>query len=434
MDGSPQLQFETENPEYLLAARICETLQKSGFTAWLAGGCVRDAILGVTPADFDVATNATPDQIEEIFPKTVAVGKAFGVIVVVEGKNQVEVATFRMDGEYKDGRRPQSIQLSTPEEDARRRDFTVNALFYDLKNGEIHDFAGGREDIEKKIIRAVGVPEQRFAEDHLRILRAVRFVSQLGMTLEPGTAQAVFAHVGWIKDVSGERIFDELSKLLKGKNRIEALQLLLEKDFLKTLFPDFFAEKTPALVSAEAYFQKWQTNLDVSQELVLWFSFLLWLQTVLRSPWTPEQLEKIAGDLRFSKELKQNIKAGFQWYGKKDLFSGSVSMGELLEYSFEPGPSLGLRAHEIFALTDEHRQILSQTLKRYHELFSLHRLEHPVGMPKSLVAAADFADGKAGRIIQGPELGLALKKCYQWQLENPRWNAEQIIEFWKQHG
>jgi tRNA nucleotidyltransferase/poly(A) polymerase len=364
----------------------------------------------------------------------VAVGKAFGVIVVVEGQIQVEVATFRTDGEYKNGRHPESIQLSTPEEDARRRDFTVNALFFDLKAGQVIDFVGGREDIEKKIIRAVGNPEKRFTEDHLRILRAVRFVSQLGMELDTATAQAAFDHVNWIKDVSGERIFDELSKLLRGKKRVEAMQLLLDKKFLETLFPDFFAGKALASISAEAYFQKWQINLDVSQELTQWFSFLLWLQAVLRSPWSPEQLEKIAEQLRFSKELKQNIKAGFQWFNKKDLFTGKIPMGEILEYSFEHGPSLGIRAHEVFALTDEYRQTLSQTLKKYHELFGIHRSEHPVGMPKSLVFAADFADGKVGKAVRGPELGLALKKCYQWQLENPHWNAQQIIDYWKQHG
>lgn len=434
MDGSPQLQFDTENPEYLLAREVCETLQKFGSTAWLAGGCVRDAIMGATPADYDVATNATPDQIEKLFPKTVAVGKAFGVIIVVEGQIQVEVATFRTDGEYKDGRRPESIQLSTPEEDARRRDFTVNALFYDLKAGQVIDFVGGREDIDKKIIRAVGDPEKRFAEDHLRILRAVRFVSQLGMKLETETAKATFAHVDWIKDVSGERIFEELSKLLKGKNRIEALQLLVEKNFLQTLFPDVFRGKTPASVSPESYFQKWQINLDVKQELRHWFSFFLWIQAMLRTQWQPEDLEKISEQLRFSKELKQNIKAGFLWFNKKDLFSGKIPLGEILEYSFEQGPSLGIRAHEVFALTDEHRQTLSQTLKKYHELFGIHRSEHPIGMPKSLVVAADFSDGKLEKSVKGPDLGLALKKCYQWQLENPRWNAEQIFDYWKQHG
>jgi len=430
------LEFDQNNPEFILAREVCETLQKSGHQAWLAGGCVRDALIGAVPADFDVATSASPDEIEKLFPKTVAVGKVFGVIIVVEGSLQIEVATFRQDGEYKDGRRPDKIVLSTPEEDAKRRDFTINALFYDFKTKQVIDFVNGQKDLAAGIIRAVGEPHKRFAEDHLRLLRAVRFVSQLGMKLETETDKAMTADVALIKDVSGERLFDELNKLLKGKKNIEALRLLFEKKFLDVLFPKVkFSFRDPAV-----YFKNWSDNKDVPVEMKLWFSFLLWLEVMKGSPWSEVEIEKLGEQLRFSRELKQNIKAGFLWLHKKDLFSdktNGVGLGELLEYSFEPGPSLGIKAHEVFHLTDEAKQTLSQVLKKYHELFAIHRSETPSGMPKSLVVAKDFSKDSrylAGRIVTGPELGIALKKCYQWQLENPRWNAEQILNYWKQHG
>lgn len=424
------IEFDQNNPEYILAREVCETLQKQGHKAWLAGGCVRDALIGAVPTDFDVATSASPDEIEKLFPKTVLVGKAFGVIIVVEGQLQIEVATFRQDGDYNDGRRPEKIVLSSPEEDARRRDFTINALFYDFQTGQVIDFVSGLEDLKQGIIRAVGEPQKRFAEDHLRILRAIRFVSQLGMKLEPETDKAVTSDVALIKDVSGERIFDELTKLLRGKKNVEGLRLLSEKKFLNVLFPNVtLASRDPA-----PYFQNWSDNKDVSQEMKLWFSFLLWLEVMKTSTWSESELDKISEQLRFSRELKQNIKAGFFWLHKKDLFNGGVSLGELLEYSFEPGPSLGIKAHEIFRLTDEAKQTLSQGLKKYHELFSIHRSETQVGMPKSLVVAKDFSLEKAGRVVTGPELGLALKKCYQWQLENPRWSAKQLLDYWKQHG
>jgi len=173
------------------ALNILKQIRSAGFTATFAGRAVRDKLLGRTPKDYDIATNALPEQIEELFEKTVAVGKAFGVIMVVQNNIETEVATFREDAGYQDGRRPDSVTFCGAEEDAKRRDFTVNGMFYDPIKDEVIDYVGGKVDLEKKIIRAIGDPERRFAEDHLRMLRAVRFAHTLGFTIDPFAVHAM---------------------------------------------------------------------------------------------------------------------------------------------------------------------------------------------------------------------------------------------------
>lgn len=216
---------------------IYHKLQSHGYKAFLAGGCVRDALLGIAANDLDLATDATPDQIEGLFDRTVNVGKVFGVMRVLVGESDIEVATFRTDGDYKDGRRPEGVLFSSPQEDAQRRDFTVNALFYDLKSHEILDFVQGEEDLRKGILRTVGAPEMRFAEDHLRLLRAARFVSQLSFTLEKASFEALKKMASLVTTVSGERIRDEMCKLLRGKSVTPGLQVMESSGLLRELFP-----------------------------------------------------------------------------------------------------------------------------------------------------------------------------------------------------
>jgi len=219
-----------------LATQIVQTLHKHGFDAYFAGGCVRDKLRGVEPKDFDIATSALPDQVQKLFPKTVPVGVQFGVIIVVEQDENFEVATFRTEGGYQDGRRPTKVEFSNVEEDARRRDFTVNGLYYDVKTKKVLDFVGGQEDLKKKVLKTIGDPEARFLEDHLRMLRAVRFAVQLGFAIAPETLDAIRKHAPKIAKVSAERIRDEFSKILtspepaRGVRELDALGLL--KEFL----------------------------------------------------------------------------------------------------------------------------------------------------------------------------------------------------------
>jgi poly(A) polymerase len=195
------------------AASVVSRLREAGFAAFWVGGCVRDFLLGREPQDYDIATEARPDQIEKLFKRTIAVGRKFGVMVVVEDKQQFQVATFRAEAEYRDGRRPEKVVFANAEADALRRDFTVNGLFYDPLTEKIHDWVGGEKDLRAKIIRTIGAPEERFAEDHLRLLRAVRFAAQLGFEIEPRTFAAVKSLAPKIKLISAERIRDELLKL-----------------------------------------------------------------------------------------------------------------------------------------------------------------------------------------------------------------------------
>jgi tRNA nucleotidyltransferase/poly(A) polymerase len=195
------------------AREIVAQLQQAGFAAFWVGGCVRDFLLGREPQDFDVATDAKPEQVEKLFKKIIPVGKKFGVIIVVESGHQFQVATFRAEADYQDGRRPEKVVFANAEADALRRDFTVNGLFYDPLTKQIHDWVGGEKDLRAKIIRTIGAPEERFGEDHLRLLRAVRFAAQLNFKIESKTFAAIQKLAPKIKLISAERVRDELVKL-----------------------------------------------------------------------------------------------------------------------------------------------------------------------------------------------------------------------------
>ena len=220
------------------AREICARLSERGHVAYFAGGCVRDMVRSLTPKDFDVATDAQPEIVQQIFPHTYAVGAKFGVIVVVENGTNFEVATFRSDGRYLDHRRPTAVRFSSPEEDAKRRDFTINGMFFDPARNEVIDFVGGRADLEKKIIRAIGDPEQRFDEDRLRMLRAVRFSTVLDYQIDQTTWNALAANAASITQISAERTRDELVKIFLSPNRVRGWDLLDQSGLLRAVLPE----------------------------------------------------------------------------------------------------------------------------------------------------------------------------------------------------
>lgn len=227
-----------------LATHICRTLHAAGFQAYLVGGCVRDLLLGRDPQDYDVATDAHPARVQELFPSSVDVGARFGVILVVENNAEVEVATFRSDLGYSDGRHPDRVEYScSPEEDVRRRDFTMNGLMLDIETQQILDFVGGREDLRHKIVRAIGPPELRFREDRLRMVRAVRFASRFDYIIEPATFAAILAAAPHIAEVSAERLRDEITKLLTEGAARRAFELLDQTGLLQTCLPEISAMK-----------------------------------------------------------------------------------------------------------------------------------------------------------------------------------------------
>ena len=227
-----------------LAGHICRTLRGAGHQAYLVGGCVRDILLGREPADYDVATDATPDRVQQLFPHSLAVGAQFGVIIVTEDPRaldspQVEVATFRSDVGYSDGRHPDRVVYATSAgEDVKRRDFTINALLLDTETNEVLDFVGGREDLRAGIIRAIGRPADRFREDKLRMARAVRFAARFGYGIEAATFAAVIQLAPEIRQVSAERLRDELTKLLIEGAARRGFELLDETRLLIELLPE----------------------------------------------------------------------------------------------------------------------------------------------------------------------------------------------------
>ena len=220
------------------ALRVVERLAEAGHVAYFAGGCVRDMLRGEQPHDYDIATDATPEEIEAIFPRTIPVGRQFGVVIVVMGGEQFEVATFRGEGTYSDGRHPDEVHPTDPREDALRRDFTINALFYDPRADKIIDYVGGERDIREGLVRAVGDPDQRFGEDKLRMMRAVRFAARFGYRIEERTFEAIVRHAPEIKVVSAERVREELARLLTGPGRGRGVEMLHETGLLREILPE----------------------------------------------------------------------------------------------------------------------------------------------------------------------------------------------------
>jgi tRNA nucleotidyltransferase/poly(A) polymerase len=225
------------------AIKILRQLRRKGFEALLAGGCVRDMLLGQRAKDYDVATNAQPKDVTGLFKRTLKVGAKFGVIIVLVENQQVEVATFRTETDYVDGRHPCSVKFTTAAEDAGRRDFTINGMFYDPLKKEVIDYVDGQADLRAKIVRTIGRPAERFSEDYLRMLRAVRFSTQLRFAIEPLTWSAICSNAAKIEQISGERISIELEGILVHPNRSTGASMLFDSGLAEVIFPGLFSKK-----------------------------------------------------------------------------------------------------------------------------------------------------------------------------------------------
>ncbi len=225
-------------PARAAADHFARRLIDAGHVAYFAGGCVRDKLLGIQPKDYDIATSATPAEVLTLFPKSNEVGAHFGVVIAKHDGEHVEIATFRTDGSYKDGRRPEAVEFSTPKHDAQRRDFTINGLFENPLTGEVIDFVGGRADLDAKVIRAIGDAKERFTEDSLRLLRAVRFSTTLGFEIEAGTYAAIKECAPLLERISPERIRDEFSKILVLPRRRRGLEMLADSGLIAHFMPE----------------------------------------------------------------------------------------------------------------------------------------------------------------------------------------------------
>lgn len=277
------------------ATSVVRRLQDAGHVALFAGGCVRDRVMKKRPSDYDVATSAEPREVVALFRRTQQVGAKFGVVLVRIGRHAIEVATFRRDLDYKDGRRPSAVQFTDAREDAIRRDFTINGMFYDPIKREIVDYVDGRADIKKKAIRAIGDAAQRFAEDHLRLLRAIRFAAKLGFEIEPATWAAIRANAPKIIDISPERIREELDAMLGHPGRAQAFELIVESGLLPHLWRRA-KDVCPSVAMSR----------DILAALPADASFDLALAAILHTQ-RPLEAEEACDDLRCSNHTQRTV-------------------------------------------------------------------------------------------------------------------------------
>lgn len=393
------VQFLLEShPHWPAVLEIYHRLVGHGYKAFLAGGCVRDALMGLRAHDLDLATDATPDQVESLFEKTVNVGKSFGVIrVLVEG-GDIEVATFRMDGNYKDGRHPEGVAFSSPEEDAQRRDFTVNALFYDLQHQEVIDFVQGQEDLGKRLLRTVGDPRKRFAEDHLRLLRAARFVAQLDFSLEKQTLEAMIEMAPLVRSVSGERLREEMTKMLKAQAVARGLEVMVQSGLMLTLFPFRLRDNLWPFAKA--------STMDSWQNWALFFRKA-----------SAEELQSVLALLRFSNKEQRDIERAWKIWSDPAAFL-SMNLGKQLQKMAEPGVYFAL------AVIRDSREANATSLPGLFQAWEAWGER----LPAPLLNGEDVK-GK----LQGARIGTCLSLAYEAQLERELQDRTEALTWLKKY-
>lgn len=433
-----------KNQNESAAAEIVLKLKQAGFEAYFVGGCVRDMLLNKQPSDFDVATSALPDQVEALFPKTIPVGKSFGVIIVQIKGAAIEVATFREDLGYTDGRRPTDIRFSSAKEDALRRDFTINGLYYDVERKKVVDWVGGQKDLELKIIRTIGDPFKRFEEDKLRMLRAVRFSANLDFPIEAETLQAIQTMKDKIVCVSMERVRDELVKMFCGNNPDKGLMLLHESGLFEALYPEAALMSRCSVTLPEGATStgvQLLTNifkLLKNSPSVVFFAALIrfvvsqhqreeknytaesWLSSISYTAHEAAEADQICEKMRLSNDEKKMIgrilknmelfyhSAGMSLADKKRLLRQKGIENDLLLFSVE---------EKLFVHSQRTTEALRQQLAKWSDsdLF-----------PEQHLSGDDLI--KMG-LTAGPELGRALFEIETLQLENKLLNKDQIVDW-----
>lgn len=389
-----------KHPSWPEAMRILERLEQAGFEAVLAGGCVRDVLLGRAVGDLDIATAATPDQVEGLFPHSLAIGKAFGVIKVKGPGGPIDVASFRSDGEYQDGRHPEKVVYGDLKTDVQRRDFTINGLYYSCSRDQVIDLIRGQTDLDKKRIRAIGRPEERFAEDSLRILRAVRFVAQLNFMIEEKTLAAVMAAVPQLKRLASERVAEELRRLAAGAWAARGWELLLSTKIMDEVFPELARRaENQALTWHRAV--RALGNLKEGRILpvtVGWFAWIFGYQG-----------HDVVGWLRRLKFSTDEIRMGEAiCKGLGQLTTKETPLVDRLRIlDSEPGMWLT----QLWSAEAEdlgQRPVIEETLRRFSQLMK------PDGhLPKAYLTGEDL---KAAGLTPGPKMGELLTQAYESQL------------------
>jgi poly(A) polymerase len=424
------------------ATDVVRRLRAAGFQALWAGGCVRDRLLGREPHDYDVATDARPEQVQQVFRRTAAFGASFGV-VQVHGPFEVEVATFRSDVSYSDGRHPDAVVFSSPEEDARRRDFTINGMFFDPIDDQLIDYVGGERDLRDRVLRAIGDPAARFAEDKLRLLRAVRFATRFGLTLDPATAAAVKAMADQITVVSAERIAEELRKVLTDPRRADGMRMLDEVGLLQPILPEAAAMKgVPQGPPAAPTGDLWGHTLRVLELLPADAPFPLAFAALLHDVGKPRTLgrtpdrytfhghehvgKRLAGEIAERLRLSNAERSRVEWLVEKHQYlcdAPQMKLSKLKPVLAHPGISELLALHRADA-TASGRDVA-------HVEFCEHCLsEWPpkVLNPPPVITGDDLME--LG-LKPGPEFKRLLDAVREAQLEGTVTTKEQALELVK---
>lgn len=423
------------------AREAVQHLQESGHIAYWAGGCVRDMLLGQVPRDYDIATDALPDEVMPLFPGSLAVGKAFGVVLVPWAGTHFEIATFRKDESYQDGRHPDKVVFSDPPTDAERRDFTINAIFYDPLADTIHDFVGGQDDLKQKCIRCVGNPDERFREDHLRMLRAARFSATLGFEIDAGTVQAIQSNAQRIKDISVERVTEELTRLfLEARQAGQALALLDQLTLMDHVLPELTATKgqeQPAEFHPEGdVFTHIVLMLDMMTQRTRQLVFSILLHDVAK-PATAEldgdrirfnrhatigavMAETLLRRLRFPNDdidaITHCVKNHMRFVDVPNMKTST-----LRKMVGHPHFSLELEMHRLDCMASHGKLDNYDFLLRFQQ-----DLDSEPALPPAWISGKDIM---AIGVPQGPEIGKWLRLAYEVQLEGKLDSREALLEW-----
>ncbi len=407
------------------AVAVLTRLRQAGYEAYFAGGCVRDELLGLKPEDYDIATSAPPKEVRSLFTKTQAVGQAFGVILVRHRKSVVEVATFRTESDYADGRRPGVIQFSTAREDAQRRDFTINGLFLDPIENRVIDYVGGQEDLRRKRLRAIGNPNERFAEDHLRLLRAVRFAARFDLTIDQATSDALRVHAPLLKRISPERIADELRRMLTAKSRLVAWRMLWDYgliDIICRFMPsaegaDFDEKRCPfshlspepisfglALAAGALSYRLHAPNADLAE--------MLSHREIIRMGKAMRQALRISND---ELDCMQGTLEGAAM-----MLLGELRLCRYKRFAARPTAGESCRLLHALSRTGAHQRRIAQVMDE------LEKLKDTEVAPPPLITGDDLQE-KLG-LKPGPAFKRILESVYDAQLENEISTQQQALE------
>jgi tRNA nucleotidyltransferase/poly(A) polymerase len=434
--------MKTETAMETTARALARRLRENGHLAYFAGGCVRDLLRAETPKDIDIATDAWPESVQRIFPRTYAVGAHFGVIVVLEDGFQFEVATFRSDGAYLDGRRPSEVHFATAPEDAARRDFTINGMFFDPEKDAVIDLVGGRADLQARLIRAIGDPEKRFTEDRLRMLRAVRFATVLDYEIESATWAALEQSAAAISEISAERIREELVRIFLSPRRPRGWDLLEASGLMRTILPEVEAmkgcEQPPQFHPEGDVFKHTRIMLDLlpnDASLPLVFSVLF--HDIGKPPTASvdengrirfnghdrvgaEMTEAVMQRLRFSRaEIDATVEAVRQHMVFKDV--PRMRIAKLKRFMARPTFADELELHRVDCASSHRMMENYDFLLQKREEFA-----HEPIIPPPLVRGDDLL---ALGLNPGPKIGEILEAVETRQLEGALTSHEQALDW-----